>query len=76
MSSVINGMAGVQYKQFSKIRERCVRMLLGLTQSDCERECTRYAIFKASGMTETRARHQYGFDRMIECSSRVEEGHG
>lgn len=47
-------------------------MLLGLAQSDCERECIRYAIFKASGMTATRARHQYGFDRMIERSSCVE----
>ena len=48
-------------------------MLLGLAQSDRERECIQFAIFKASGMTATRARHHYGFDRMIERSSRVEE---
>ena len=47
-------------------------MLLGLAESDRERECIKYAIFKASGMTATRARHQYRFEHMTEHSARVE----
>ena len=74
MSSVINGMAGVCSVNHSPNLEKdCVKILLGLAQSDRERECIRYAVFKASGMTATRARQQYEFDRMIECSSCVEQ---
>ena len=74
MSSLINGMAGVCSVNHSpKLEKDCVKMLLGLAQSDCERECIQYAIFKASGMTATRACQQYGFDRMIERSSCVEQ---
>ena len=72
MSSVINGMAGVCSGNDSPKLET-VKMLLALAQSNRERECIRYAIFKASGMSATRARHQYGFDRMIEHSSHVKE---
>ena len=55
------------------MEKRCVKMLLSLATSDREREVVRYAIFKASGMSATRARHQYGFERMTERSVQVEE---
>lgn len=48
-------------------------MLLSLAQSDRERECIRYAVFKTSGMSASKARCQYGFERMRERSTRVEE---
>ena len=61
MSSVINRMAGVCSVNHSpKLEKDRVKMLLGLAQLDPGRECIRYAIFKASGMTATRARQQYG----------------
>ena len=48
-------------------------MLLSLAQTDCERECIKYSIMKASGMTATRARREYGFERMAERTTRVEQ---
>ena len=49
-----------------------VKSLLGLCQSDKERECIRYAVFKASGVSSTQARKQFGFENMVERSKRVE----
>ena len=33
-------------------------------QSDRERECIRYAIFKTSGVTQTEAKRLFGFENM------------
>ena len=43
------------------------RELLSFANSDRERECIRYAIFKSSGLTATQARCFYGFK--YECES-------
>ena len=48
-------------------------MLLSLAQTDRERECIKYSIVKASGMTATRACCEYGFERMAEHTTRVEQ---
>lgn len=46
--------------------------LLTLAQSDREKELVRYTAFKASGLTASAARRQYGFDNMGERAARVE----
>ena len=48
-------------------------MLLSLATSDREQEVMRYAIFKASGMSDTKAWHLYGFELMTERLAQVEE---
>ena len=49
-----------------------LKHLLSITQSDRERECVRYAVFKASGVTPSVARRIYGFDNMRERAKEVE----
>ena len=41
-----------------------VKMLLSIAQSDRERECLQYAIYKASDLTPSQARRRYGFEAM------------
>ena len=53
--------------------KQCVRALIISAQSDRERECIRYAVFKASGLSSTSVRQKYGFDNMTERAARVEE---
>ena len=49
MSMVINGMVSSCTTQNPHVLEKdCVKMLLSLAESDRERECIRYTIFKAS----------------------------
>jgi len=55
------------------LEKGCVKILLSLATSDCEGEVMIYAIFKASEMSATRARHQYGFEHMVEHSAWVQE---
>ena len=38
------------------------KILLSIAQSDRERECVRYTIHKASGMTPSAIRQAFGFD--------------
>lgn len=74
MSLVINGLISTCATHNPQGLEKdCVKMLLGLVLSDRERGCIRYAIFKASGMSATQARHQYRFERMTEHLQLVEE---
>ncbi len=74
MSLVVDGMvSSLTTRSPQGMDKNCVKMLLSLAQSDRERECLKYAIFKASGMSSTGARHQYGFERMTERSARVEQ---
>ena len=49
-----------------------VQKLLDLATSDRERECIRYALFKASGMTQTQARREFGFENMDDRAIEVE----
>ena len=48
-----------------------VKSLLAICQSDRERECVRYAIYKLSGVTATQARKQFGFESMNQRSKNV-----
>lgn len=43
-----------------------IKALLGLATSDRERELIRYSVFKASGLTQTGARKQFGMDTRAE----------
>ena len=38
-----------------------VQQLLSLAQSNRQRECIRYTVFRASGMSQTQACKTYGF---------------
>ena len=55
-----------------KLDKTSVQKLLGLATSDRERECIRYALFKGSGMTQTQARREYGFENMDARALEVE----
>lgn len=50
-----------------------IKALLGLATSDRERELIRYSVFKASGLTQTGARKQFGFERMDTRAEQVEK---
>ena len=50
-----------------------IQSLLGLCQSDRERECVRFAVFKASGLSATQARKQFGFENMTQRTKKVED---
>ncbi len=41
-----------------------LKQLLSIAQSDRERECLRYAVYRASGLTPTAARRCFGFEGM------------
>ena len=74
ISTVMNGMASsLSCDNKPSLQRSCVQMLLSLAQSDRERECIRYGIYKASGVTATQARRVYGFQGMSERATRVEE---
>jgi hypothetical protein len=46
--------------------------LLSLAQTDRERECIKYAVFKTSGLSASAARKFYGFSDMTQRADRVE----
>ena len=74
MSSVINGIAAKAPSQNQNVLEReSVKRILALAQSDRERECIKYTIFKASGISSSKARHLYGFGIMNERAATVEQ---
>lgn len=56
----------------SKISKSEIRALVGLAQSDRERELIKCSVFKASGLTPTAARRHFGFDSMNERSKRLQ----
>lgn len=49
-----------------------LKKLLLITSSEKERECIKYAVYKSSGYTPTRARREYGLDKMALRASKVE----
>ena len=55
------------------VSKEVVKELLGLCQSDRERECMRYAAFRFSGLSETQMRKQYGFEAMTKRSKKVND---
>ena len=57
----------------TKMDKSLLRALLGLCQSDRERESIRYAVFKVSGFTSTQARTQFGFQNMTQRAKKVED---
>ena len=62
-------------KQLSRkqgITKEELKQLLTITQSERERECIRYAIYKSSGATPTKARRLYGFQNMEARAAHVE----
>ena len=61
-----------QPKSVPPLDKVTVKSLLGLCQSDKERECVRYAVFRASGVSATQARKHFGFENMLERSRKVE----
>ena len=53
-----------------------LKQLLRITQTERERECIRYAIYKTSGATPTEARQLYGFEntRLVDtCIKEMKE---
>ena len=46
--------------------------LLSLAQTDKERECVRYAVWKLSGLSVTAARRVYGFENLRERAQKVD----
>ena len=46
--------------------------LLGLAMSDRERQLIRYTAYKASGLSKSAARNQFGFQNVTKCCSAVE----
>ena len=49
---LVNAMIQAQYQQVpKKLDKGCVRMLLNLAQNDRERECLKYTVIKASGIS-------------------------
>ena len=58
-------------KTAATIQRSEIKALLGLAQSDRERELIRYSIFRASGATPSAARKNFGFDSMKERSKLV-----
>ena len=52
-------------------REELKKLML-ISESERERQCIRYAVFKSSCTTPSEARRKYGFDRMDEKAAQVE----
>ena len=57
----------------SSLSKNEIKSLLAICQSDRKRVCVRYAAYKASGVTATQARKQFGFEQMNQRSKKVEE---
>ena len=63
MGLIINRM-DVPSSPSHNLEKSCVQMLLNMAQSDRDRQCIKYAIYKASEISATKARHLYGFRNM------------
>ena len=71
MGLIINRM-DVPSSPSHNLEKSCVQMLLNMAQSDRDRQCIKYAIYKASEISATKARHLYGFRNMNEQACKVE----
>ena len=70
---MLEGLAKTAVKTPVGIDKNGVKVLLALARSDRERECLRYAVFKASGVSQTEARRMFGFETMSKRSAKVEQ---
>ncbi len=71
-SIILNTMAANSKPKDGGLYKPLFNKLLGLAQSDRERECIRYTLFKATGMTPSYARKQFGFENIAERVRKVE----
>ena len=69
----ILGKSLITHSAVPSISKEELKKLLLITRSDRERDCVRYAVFKASGLTPSAARRHFGFERMDRTSNYVEE---
>ena len=69
---MINSLLSCSKSSTVKIDKSTVQKLLGIAQSDHEKECTRYAVFKASVVTSTPARKLFGFENIARKAHHVE----
>lgn len=70
--AILNGLVPVKPAEGDSLKKSVVKMLLSVAQSDRERNCLRYAIYHASGMTPTEIRRKYGFQDMAARASDVD----
>lgn len=73
MSLVLEGLATTAAKTSVGIDKHCVKVLLALAKSDHERVCLRYAVVKASGVSQTEACRRFGFESMSRYVTKVEQ---
>lgn len=57
------------------LEKSVVKMILRIANSDRERECLKYAIFKSSGMTPSGIRRTHGFENIEQAISRIQQIH-
>jgi len=72
LSIMINSFLKCSQAATKCIDKSTVQKLLGIAQSDHEKQFICYAVFKASGITPTQARKQFGFENMTEKAQQVE----
>ena len=65
--------SGLSHTACPNISKQELQKLLAMAQSDRERECLRYAVYRASGLPPTAARRCFGFERMKNRAERVDE---
>ena len=68
ISLVLQGLASTHKSTQVPLKKTCVKMLMALANSHRERECIRYAVYKASGMSQTD-----GFENTSERADKVEQ---
>ena len=72
ISEIFNHLAKPQLTKGKSLEKSTIKLLLGLAQSDCQRKCIRNAVMKAGNLSQTQARHKYGFENMNKCVGDVE----
>lgn len=73
IGSILNSLVNTIPLKETSLEKSMVKALLSIAQSDHERNCIRYAIYKASGMSQTAIQHKYGFEQMQQHAASVEE---
>lgn len=69
---LLNRVSKTEKQESGGLSKPCVKMLLTFAQSDRERECLRYAIFKSSGLSQKEARRKFGFESMSSRAAKAE----
>ena len=65
--------SGMSHTPHPAISKEELKKLLALAQSDRERECLRYAVYRASGLASTAACRYFGFKDMKDRAKHVED---